>query len=145
MAKARWSRTFWIGLVVLGFGCTKGVLDPGKIARPLSGTYRLERLSETLLDSAGTVVSILEPPQLRSYLVLVPTGRYGQIDSLVAGDSLQVFVETGRWSVLGDEFYVESDQDRIDTEKFTYDGIRLKRTASDTFARRAYIYIWRRR
>lgn len=145
MAIERRFLVLWAGLVILGSGCAKGVLDPGQIARPLSGTYALERLSETLLDSAGTVVSILEPPQLRSYLVLVGNGRYGQIDSLFVGDSVKVFVETGRWSIFSDEFYVESDQDRVDTEKFTYDGIRLKRVASDTFAGRAYIYIWRRR
>ncbi len=135
----------WVVCVLLGSGCGNGVLEPGKIARPLSGTYALERLTESLLDSAGTVVSILEPPELRSYLVLVLNGRYGQIDSLFVGDSVQVFVETGRWSVRSDEFYVESDQDRIDTEKFTYDGIRLKRIASDTVGNRAYTYVWRRR
>jgi hypothetical protein len=111
--------------------CEEGVLDPGEVASPLAGNYTLESRSFIAQDSASTLLDLLEPPGISSTLVLGPNGRYGQIDSIFTGDSLRVFTETGRWSVFGSDFFIESDDSRFATEQFTYDGVRLTRTLPD--------------
>jgi len=144
---ARRLRTVWIASVLLLAGCAEGILDPGDIALPLTGTYTLE--SRTYIDAdRDSTLLVQTPPQVRAYLTLVRNGRYGQIDTLQTTSGTQVFVETGRWSVLGDQFFIETDTDRTVTETFTYDGIYLARTLPDFLTLDGTIAItdvWRRR
>ena len=118
-------------LALLFVGCSEGILDPGDVALPMIGLYRLESRSFVAQDSAATVVSILVPPEVRSRLVLNADGRYGQVDTTGTAEGPVVTSESGRWSVLSNDFYVESDTDRVAVEKFTYDQVRLVRTLKD--------------
>lgn len=111
--------------------CSKGILEPGDVALPMTGLYRLESRTFVAQDSAATVLELLVPPEVRSRLVLNLNGRYGQVDSLETDQGLQVFTETGRWSVGGDDFYLESDDNRFAVEKFAFDQVRLIRTLND--------------
>ena len=118
-------------LAIPFLSCSEGILEPGDVALPMIGLYRLESRTIVAQDSAATVLDLLVPPEMRSRLVLNLDGRYGQVDSLETDQGLQVFTETGRWSVIGDDFYLESDSDRFAVEKFTFDQVRLIRTLSD--------------
>ena len=115
----------------LFFSCSEGILGPGDVAFPMTGLYRLESRTFVAQDSASTLLSLLVPPAVRSRLVLNADGRYGQVDSVETDEGIQVFTETGRWSVIEDDFYLESDSDRFAIEKFTYDQVRLVRTLQD--------------
>ena len=116
-----------IASIFLFGDCGNGVLEPGDIALPLAGTYRLESRTFVDQDSAGTVLEVWQPPKVRSTLVLSRRGRYGSVDTTTTNNEVVVFTETGRWSVFSDLFYIESDNDRVATEQFTYDGMRLER------------------
>lgn len=107
--------------------CGNGVLEPGDVARPLAGTYRLESRTFVDQDSAGTILEVWAPPKVRSLLVLSREGRYGLVDTTATDNEVLVVRETGRWSVFVDLFYIESDDDRAATEQFRYDGMRLVR------------------
>jgi hypothetical protein len=142
------NRSTWVllfsGLLLFIAGCGEGVLDPGEVALPLTGTYTLESRSTVVSDS---VVAHLEPPTVRGFLTLARNGRFGLLDTTETTSGTQVFVETGRWSVLGDELYIETDSARSAIEKFTYDGFRLTRTLSDNIDQPliSVVDVWRRR
>lgn len=120
-----------ITALVISVSCGEGILDPGEVARPLAGLYRLESRTFVAQDSAGTILDLLTPPEVRSSLILTTKGRYGQVDTLFTNDELQIFSETGRWSVFNDELFIESDDDRFASERYTYDGLRLTRILPD--------------
>ena len=86
-------------LAIPFLSCSEGILEPGDVALPMIGLYRLESRTIVAQDSAATVLDLLVPPEMRSRLVLNLDGRYGQVDSLETDQGLQVFTETGRWSV----------------------------------------------
>lgn len=128
-------------------GCSEGILKPGDVALPMTGLYRLESRTFTAQDSAGTLLSLLVPPAVRSRLVLNADGRYGQVDTTETTSGAVVTKETGRWSVIEDDFYLESDTDRFAVEKYTFDQVRLVRTLRDLPSANGFFQIvdvWRR-
>lgn len=137
-------------LILFVGGCGEGILDPGEIARPLVGSYKLESRQFVIQDSMNTEIDFLTPPRVVSFLRLNVNGRYGQVDSITLADTLdtQIFIENGRWSVLNDRMFFESDENFLRNEEFVYDGIRLTRTARDntsnTFGLFTAIDIWRK-
>ena len=127
-------RFFFIGTFILFIGgCSEGILDPGDIARPLVGNYKLESRQFVSQDSAGTELDFLVPPRVESFLRLNVNGRYGQVDSITLVDTLgtEVFVENGRWSVLNDRMFLETDTNQLRDEEFEFDGARLTRISRD--------------
>ncbi len=126
---------FAIGATLILFigGCGEGILEPGDIARPLVGNYKLESRQFILQDSAGTELDFLVPPRVESFLRLNLNGRFGQVDSITLSDSLgtQVFIENGRWSVLNNRMFLETDTNFLRNEEFQYDGFRLVRIERD--------------
>jgi len=125
--------SIWAVLIILIGGCGEGILQPGDIARPLVGNYKLESRQFLIQDSAGTELEFLTPPRVESFLRLNFNGRYGQVDSITLDDSTgtQVFVENGRWSVLNNRMFLETDTNLLRNEEFRYDGIRLTRIEQD--------------
>ena len=125
--------SIWTVLILCIVACGKGVLEPGDVARPLVGNYKLESRQFIQQDSVETELDFLTPPRIESFLRLNLNGRYGQVDSIMLADTLatQVFIENGRWSVLNDRMFFESDANFLRNEEFRYDGIRLTRTSRD--------------
>lgn len=125
--------SIWAALILFIGGCGEGILEPGDIARPLVGNYKLESREFILQDSVGTRLDLLVPPRVESFLRLSLNGRYGQVDSITLADSLetQVFIENGRWSVLNDRMFLETDTNFLRNEQYLFDGARLIRIESN--------------
>lgn len=114
--------TAWLLIMT---ACGDDILGPGDVALPLVGTYLLESRSFVAQDSARTVLTELTPPEIRSSLKLTDEGRYAQVDTLNISEQREILTAVGRWSVLNNQFFMETDGNRIFPQLFTFDGTTL--------------------
>ncbi|MBI4552523.1 MAG: hypothetical protein HY710_09680 [Candidatus Latescibacteria bacterium] len=115
--------------VLLFNGCGDDSLGP--VARPLVGSYALESRTFIAQDSAGTQLAVLTPPQFRAVLTLTGTGRYAYTETLTTALGDTVFAETGQWSVLSNQLFLQSDTGGSASGLYAFDGTRLVRTVPD--------------